>query len=385
MFVTVNKEKKFAIMGCGENGKKLQRSFKQNDICFWGYIDNDLKKCYGGENINCVLPFKAMKFYPDDFQYIIIPESYGTNRINEIANQLEDLGTDKKDIFIATWDMIHCKEKITEEDLNRWLCCYPNWNALPYVEFSAALHCNMNCRSCTHFSPLSKKRFYDFELFHKDIQKLRQLVARIDIIRIMGGEPLLNPQLVDYITLTRKEYPYSEIQLVTNGVLLKTMKEGLIDALLNNRIMIHISFYPAIADGIEEIIHFLEDHKLTYTIENMITRFAKVLSRHKIGNPFSPFKPAECICPNLFEGYMAACPRVMFISDLNQAFDAKYPEDGKIDLHDEMLTFEGLKEQLKRAIPLCDYCRSYNYDYFGITDPWRRIEGKAKIEDWQFN
>ena len=91
------------------------------------------------------------------------------------------------------------------------------------------------------------------------------------------------------------------------------------------------------------------------------------------------------IARTYLKGYFAACPRVMFISDLNQTFDTKYSEDGKINLFDEMLTFESLKEHLKKAIPLCDYCRSYNYDYFGIMDPWRRIEEKAKLEDWQFN
>lgn len=344
-----------------------------------------MKKCYENREVVCVIPFHAVKSYPEDFQYVIIPESYGTNRINEITNQLDDLGIDRKDIFIATWDMIRCKGKLMEEDLDRWLCSCSDWSALPYIEFSAALHCNMNCRSCTHFSPLSEKRFYDFRMFYNDIQRLRQLVARIDIIRIMGGEPLLNPQLDDYITLTRKAYPYSEIQLVTNGLLLKTMREGLIDAILQNEIRIHISFYPAIADGIEDVICFLEDRKLSYTVDSMITRFAKVLSKERIGNPFSPFKPVGCTCPNLFEGYMAVCPRVMFISDLNKTFNANYPDDGKIDLYDVTLTFERLKERLKMAIPLCEYCRSYNYDYFGITDLWRQIGEEAKLEDWRFD
>lgn len=383
--MTVNKDKKFAIMGFGENGRELQQLLEKSGIYFWGYIDNNLKKCYEDGEVICSIPYKAVKSYPDEFQHIIIPESYGTCRINEIISQLDDLGVDSEDVFIAAWDMIRCKEKLSEEDLNRWLCSCSDWHALPYVEFSVALHCNMNCRSCTHFSPLSKKHFYDFDIFQKDIQRLRQLIDRIDTIRIMGGEPLLNPQLVDYIVLTRKAYPYSEIQLVTNGLLLKTMGEELINTLLKNGILIHISFYPAIAEGVEDIIGFLEEHKLSYTVEGMITRFAKVLSKHKIGNPFSPFKPAGCNCPNLFEGYMTVCPRVMFISDLNKAFDTNYPEEGKIDLYDKALTYEKFKERLKRAIPLCDYCRSYNYDYFGITDPWRRIEGKAKLEDWLFN
>ena len=37
------------------------------------------------------------------------------------------------------------------------------------------------------------------------------------------------------------------------------------------------------------------------------------------------------------------------------------------------------------AIPLCEYCRSYNYDYFGITDLWRQIGEEAKLEDWRFD
>lgn len=383
--MTVEKDKKFVIMGCGENGKKLQQLFEKSDICLAGYIDNDFKKCYGNKNIVCNIPFEAVKAYPDNFQYIVIPESYGTNKINEIESQFEDLGVDKRNVFIAMWDMIRYKEKLTEDELSKWLCSYPNWNALPYVEFSAVLHCNMNCRSCTHFSPLSQKHFYDFELFYKDIYRLRQLVSRIDTIRIMGGEPLLNPELSEYIALTRKLYPYSEIQLVTNGLLLKSMTEKLISSLLDNKIHIHISFYPALADQIEDIIYYLEEQKLSYTVEGMITRFAKVLSKYRIGNPFFPLKPVGCTCPNLFEGYMAVCPRVMFISDLNKTFDTTYPEGGKINLYDDTLTFSRLKEYLKKAIPLCDYCRSYNYDYFGITDTWRRIEGKAKLEDWQFN
>lgn len=37
------------------------------------------------------------------------------------------------------------------------------------MEFSVALHCNMDCRFCTHFSPLSKERFYDFDIFRQRI------------------------------------------------------------------------------------------------------------------------------------------------------------------------------------------------------------------------
>ena len=376
-----------AIMGYGTNGKKLQRVLENNGILVWGFIDNDLKKCcINNENINCKLPFEALKEYKKQFNCIIIPESYGTNKINEIVKQLKcTRGGNIENIFIALWDLILYDDEIKRQSSNELFCSYSKWRALPYLEFSVSLHCNLNCRSCTHFSPLSKTKFYDFGQFNKDITKLRKLVDRIDTIRIMGGEPLLNMQLADFIVLTRKEYPYSEIQLVTNGLLLRKMSEDLIKVLLENKVVINISFYPVIADQIREIIYFLNNNNLSYRIGNMVIEFAKVLSKTQIGNPFSPFKPVGCVCPNLFEGKLAVCPRVMFIKDLNQKFNVDYPMEGLIDLHNNGLTFGKLKELLKREIPLCSYCRSYNYEYFDICEKWEKMQDGGYIEDWQFN
>ena len=36
----------------------------------------------------------------------------------------------------------------------------------------------------------------------------------------MGGEPLLHPQVLDFCKITRELFPYSEIVLVSNGILL---------------------------------------------------------------------------------------------------------------------------------------------------------------------
>ena len=61
--------------------------------------------------------------------------------------------------------------------------------------------CNLNCKGCVHFAPLAKpSSFYPLEEFEKEIKRLSELFGgRFGWIHIMGGEPLLNPNINDYL------------------------------------------------------------------------------------------------------------------------------------------------------------------------------------------
>ena len=57
-------------------------------------------------------------------------------------------------------------------------------------------HCNLNCKGCGHFSPLAQKRFLDPAVFERDCRQLSKLSNRkIELIDLMGGEPLLHPHI----------------------------------------------------------------------------------------------------------------------------------------------------------------------------------------------
>ena len=87
--------------------------------------------------------------------------------------------------------------------------------------FSVATHCNLNCKGCAHFSPLSKEEFPDFAEAERDFARLGELFhGKCSSISLMGGEPLLNPQIEDYCRMVRKYFPVGDVQIVTNGILL---------------------------------------------------------------------------------------------------------------------------------------------------------------------
>ena len=43
--------------------------------------------------------------------------------------------------------------------------------------FSLAYHCNLNCKGCAHFSPLSDAEYPDFEEAERDFARLGEMLA----------------------------------------------------------------------------------------------------------------------------------------------------------------------------------------------------------------
>lgn len=84
---------------------------------------------------------------------------------------------------------------------------------LRYLETHLCDHCNLNCKSCTHFCPLvTEPTFTDLEQYTKDIRTLSKKLA-IRTIRLMGGEPLLHPQVNDFIRVTRSSRRLGYLQI----------------------------------------------------------------------------------------------------------------------------------------------------------------------------
>ena len=89
---------------------------------------------------------------------------------------------------------------------------------IPYFETHITEACNLKCRGCSHFSVLAKPKHKDLAEFDREFKRLSE-IEEVSIIRLMGGEPLLNPNLMEYLRIARKYFPGSHIALVSNGIL----------------------------------------------------------------------------------------------------------------------------------------------------------------------
>jgi len=93
-----------------------------------------------------------------------------------------------------------------------------------FFEVQLADHCNLNCASCSHFSPIADEHFLDVDTYKKDCARFAELAGKyVRRIHLMGGEPLLHKNIVDIIEITRSNFKKSIIIIVTNGILLDRM------------------------------------------------------------------------------------------------------------------------------------------------------------------
>lgn len=305
---------------------------------------------------------------------IVIPKEYYI-RHNNLVLALLRTGIDINDIYegIRLSDQV----RTTPELLAALIMPTLSDPYLSYLEFHVADHCNLNCKYCTHYSPLVQKPvFADFERFSSDLRQLKKHIPDIGIIRILGGEPLLNPDLGRFIELTRKLYPASIITIVTNGLLIRKMSSEVINTIKENTAFIHISFYPPLQEQIEEIKSFLYEQEIPYTITEMTAEFSKtqILTPHEDEEFFYNCFQASCTC--LQDGKLAPCYAPFTTKYFNEAFSKALPTDEGIDLYDEALVLEDLKTRLLIPMERCRYCVS------GSANPWEIVGKHSVLEDW---
>jgi molybdenum cofactor biosynthesis enzyme MoaA len=109
---------------------------------------------------------------------------------------------------------------------------------LRYVEVHLVDHCNLNCGGCSHFSPIAREWFADVDQYEKDMHRLAELFRNVNTVRLMGGEPLLHPQIESFVTITRHYLPKADVRVVTNGLLLPAMQEPFWEICRSNSVVL---------------------------------------------------------------------------------------------------------------------------------------------------
>ena len=264
---------KVAIFSAGNEGKKVYEVLKEiktlDIVCF---VDNNAN-LLGKErcNIGIISPYLLKKKLDmGELDTVLIPStrmiSYG---LEEFVNQLEKLGIRNYKIVPAYYLRKHELDvadykKLEDMILNKELT---KINQLQHLQFHIMDKCNLNCKRCQHFSNLvDTDELANFTGISNDLERLRTLFDNINVIAILGGEPLLNPELEKYCHMVREKFPYSIIEIITNGLLIKNMSDSLVQAILENNITINISYYPVLTGVIDETVAFLQKKGIKYII-----------------------------------------------------------------------------------------------------------------------
>ena len=248
---------------------------------------------------------------------------------------------------------------------------------IDYVETHIADQCNLNCAGCSHFSGLAQPKLKDLNEFINEMTQLSKLTNQeIGTIRIMGGEPLLNPQFVDFCLETRKLFPYSQIVLVSNGILVGQISDEDVEKLNKAGIELCLSDYGLRLD-FEKIKRF----QVAY-MHSKTSMYNICLDLNGEQNKITSFKNCDLVQGHWYffkDGRLYQCCIMAnidyFCSYFYQNIDYEI-DDISIDIYTH--TLEEIEEFLQTPHNVCRYCdtirRHHSYHPFSVS--------KRVIEEW---
>lgn len=252
------------------------------------------------------------------------------------------------------------------------------------LEIHVAHACNLSCKSCSHFSDQRVGGIVPLDDLRS---QMMQWSGRIAPIRfsILGGEPTLNKELPEIIRECRKQWPFSQLQLISNGFFLKnhpTLPVILEETSCRLEISIHHRG-EEYTQRLQPVCDLLLSWQMRHRFELVYRDSAPTwrTTFEGIGSEMVPFNDGNpeasysvCVakhCPQIFEGKIWKCPQLAYI----HLVDKKYflPTEWQKYLSYRPLYPSCSDDELYQffkteAEPACAMCPAY-HRHFEIPSP----------------
>ena len=262
---------------------------------------------------------------------------------------------------------------------------------LPALEYHVAHGCNLSCQQCSHYSnfhvagklPTIEDAEADYAKWSHRLKPRR--------FALLGGEPLLNPQIIEHIKLARKHWSDSNLMLVTNGFFLHRFPKlpaVLVDT--NCRLEVsqhgsHDNYLKRFREVKRLVWRWREEHP---GIQIKIRRSHRGWMRqYKVENgkpmpfdskPDAAFKVCmQKTCTQLVGGgLLAKCPALAYFAQLETKLNLHNLPQWQLFRDYKAIMPDATDDELRtfietKAIPQCGLCPS-NRTAFVNPDPLKR-------------
>lgn len=268
-------------------------------------------------------------------------------------------------------------------------------NNLFILNLTVTLRCTLKCKLCvadvTKYNP---QPHFDTEILKETIDRIFNIVDRVERFQLSGGEPLMHKGLLE---LVEKAMFYKErfgfLGIFTNGTIVPS--DELLEKIASyndmDKFMFYISQYGTYSTKIDEIEKKLKLYKIPYSIKRYVGD-----NQHHDGwvdyGSYEFFNHSEEKLEHLFSncganqmggiwatrfGEIHRCTRSASGMSLGKV--PRIRED-YIDLFDDSMTIEQQKENLinlqkKKYVTTCNYCSGD----FGTNDKLKRYPAGEQL------
>ena len=270
------------------------------------------------------------------------------------------------------------------------LACIKNYNKLflPCLEVCITTFCTLCCENCSNLMQYYTKPYHvSIKKINNDISIVCNSVDGIDCLRILGGEPLLAPDLAELLEYVSGIEKIKNVVIITNGTMIFS-NECLNILSKNRKFKISVSDYRNNSPKLTILSAQLAKENINYSIDKIIWRDkSNIACRNK---SYKELKWTYQNCPNYFfsllNGNLHICPRSSHGADLGIFSPDK---DDFICVRD----YSGKNGELRKRITkllnrpfivACDYCSEEQADRLPVVETAKqctRDEAHKKFMD----
>lgn len=203
----------------------------------------------------------------------------------------------------------------------------------------------------------------------------------------MGGEPFMNPDLGAFIFAVRRVFPYCDLRVVSNGLLIPRGGDNTIKAIRECGAVIDISQYPPTRDNIESIMSFCEEKQIKINMGKPVNKFFKQI--RAAGSQRSCDKLIQKTyegcwskhCHFLRGSNLYCCPAVILYYENREFLELEISEEvvrrNSFDLINGHENGWEMLRILLQPFEFCQFCGE-NMEWFD----WEVSNKRVEKEDW---
>lgn len=235
-----------------------------------------------------------------------------------------------------------------------------------YIEIPITTKCTLNCKECCNLIQYYQQPYHISSTdIVNDIRKLSIVSKEILQLRLLGGEPLLHPELSNIVEQILEFNNIKDIQIVTNGTLV--FDEKTLNVLKrSSRISVDISNYEEMSIKKNLLIEQLELNHIRYiTQRERIFWTAQADCSYRKRNKEqleSVLAKCDMDCISMLNGKIHLCPRS------SHGMDLKIIPDNNKDYYNlrQMQSKREAKKSIykllnTKSITACNYCDTYRW------------------------
>ena len=270
-FIRACKEKRLVLWGANLKGKAFYKLFLEIGLDVDAFIDRNFAEICELNGVKVHSPTQISRLFPKN-EVVIIGSVHHKN-FNEIEKEYQNIAPDiplyngSSLQYALQSSVCIIKSESGELDLPNCAGCEKNKHLCPIlrkhlisVKPSVKIResgvklcsiravvgtvCTLNCKYCADHIPYTKKEHRSFvpkEDVIADIYTLSNICEFITVVELIGGEPLLHPDLHDIIKSVQGIRNIGIVNIVTNGTVMPD--DTLLDQLSNPYTVVNISDY----------------------------------------------------------------------------------------------------------------------------------------------